>query len=112
MKPPLPSPERNVEVVAHGGEPMVYAPPLAIEQSHEASTDEQVDQPNLVHIGEQIIAEQIIEEQIIEEQIIEEQIIEEVEQPPEDTDPTKMILVGPVNSNSMDPQSLQNLGLV
>ena len=99
MKPPLPSPDRNIQIVQHGNEPMVYVPAqLAIEPPKNASADAQVNEPNLVDIGEQ------------GEVLLEEQIVEEVEEaPPEDTNQPN---IGPVDSNSIDPQLLQNLGLV
>ena len=104
MKPPLPSPERNVQIVEHGNEPVVYAPaPLAIEPApHRDKNDSADEQPNLVDIG----CEQM-------EVLLEEQIVEEIDEPPpKDTNQPNMISVGPVDSNSMDPQLLKNLGLV
>ena len=95
MVPPLPSPERNIQVVEQE-----LNEPLAIEPSRIQDTDQQgsdTDQPNLVEIGN--------------EEIIQEQVIEEIPQPA-DSNPPNMISVGPVNSNSMDPHLLEDLGLV
>ena len=113
MKPPLPSPERTVEVVEHQAQPTVFnAPQLAIEPSQLPSTSEQEDEPNLVNIGPN---QEIVIERILDEQIIEEGQPAEVNtsQPAEvNTNQPTMISVGPVDSNSMDPQLLEDLGMV
>ena len=105
MKPPLPSPERTVEVVEHQAQPTVFnAPQLAIEPSQLPSTSEQEDEPNLVNIGPN--------QEIVIERILDEQIIEEGQPAEVNTNQPTMISVGPVDSNSMDPQLLEDLGMV
>jgi len=103
MQPPLPSPERTVEVVEHQAQPTVFNA-LAIEPSQLPSTSEQEDEPNLVNIGPN--------QEIVIERILDEQIIEEGQPAEVNTNQPTMISVGPVDSNSMDPQLLEDLGMV